>query len=136
GTHTATPSGATPADFPQAPIAAFVGPKWFDTPAVYGPLWTQVSALVARLVDGVAASIVVFRAIAIAASLGSLAILGVNPVVLFKSVASGHNDLLVALAVAAALALVFARRDLLATGTLALGALVQATAAVPLGLGS
>jgi hypothetical protein len=150
-THSANPYVATPADFPHDPIARFVGPKWFDSPAVYGPLWTQVSALVVRLVDGVAASIVVFRAIAVAASLGclaivarlvrrvrpereafALAILGLNPVVLFQSVASGHNDLLVALAVAAALALVFARRDLLATGTLALGTLVKATAAVPL----
>jgi hypothetical protein len=147
----ANPYVATPAEYPQDALAAFVGPKWVDTPAVYGPLWTQLSALLARIVDDVASFIVVFRAIAIAASLATLAVvgrlvrrerpereafalavLGLNPVVLFQSVASGHNDLFVALSVASAIALVFARRELLATGVLALGTLVKATAAVPL----
>lgn len=147
----ANPYVATPAEYPQDALAAFVGPKWVDTPAVYGPLWTQVSALLARVVDDVADFIVVFRAIAIAGSLATiavvgrlvrrerpereafaLAILGLNPVVLFQSVASGHNDLLVALSIASAIALVFARRELLATGALALGTLVKATAGVPL----
>ncbi|MGZ8604442.1 MAG: hypothetical protein ACXWX9_06750 [Actinomycetota bacterium] len=135
-TYSANPYVVTPADFPHDELARFVGPRWFDTPAVYGPLWTQASALVMRLVDSVSASIVAFRLIAIVASLATLgvlaglvrrvrpereafalAVLGLNPVVLFQSVASGHNDLLVALAVA---------------GALALGTLVKATAAVPL----
>jgi hypothetical protein len=147
----ANPYVATPADYPQDALAAFVGPKWVDTPAVYGPLWTQVSALVARAVDDVADFIVVFRAIAIAASLATvavvagmvrrvrpereafaIAVLGLNPVVLFQSVASGHNDLLVALSVASAAAFVFAGRERSATAALALGTLVKATAAVPL----
>lgn len=147
----ANPYVATPADYPQDALAAFVGPKWVDTPAVYGPLWTQVSALVARVVDDVAGFIVVFRAIAIAASLATIAVvagmvrrvrpereafaiavLGLNPVVLFQSVASGHNDLLVALSVASAAAFVFAGRERSATAALALGTLVKATAAVPL----
>src|SRR3546814_4695308 len=37
----------------------------------------------------------------------AVALVGLNPVVLFQSAASGHNDLLVALAIAVALALVF-----------------------------
>jgi Glycosyltransferase family 87 len=142
---------ATPADYPRDALAAFVGPKWFDTPAVYGPLWTQVSALVARAVDEVAHFIVVFRVIAIAASLGAIAVvarvvrrewpsreafavamLGLNPVVLFQSVASGHNDLLVALSIACAIALAYARRNLLTTAALALGTLIKVTAVVPL----
>jgi alpha-1,6-mannosyltransferase len=145
------PYVATPADYPQDALAAFVGPKWFDTPAVYGPLWTQASALVARAVDEVAQFIAVFRVIAIAASLATIAVvarlvrrerphreafavavLGLNPVVLFQSVASGHNDLLLSLSIASALALVYARRNLLATAVLALGALVKVTAVVPL----
>src|ERR671911_738435 len=99
------PYVATPADYPQDALAAFVGPKWFDTPAVYGPLWTQASAFVARAVDDVAQFIAVFRILAIAASLATIAvvarlvrrerphreafavaILGMNPVVLFQSV--------------------------------------------------
>ena len=44
-TYHANPYVATPADFPHDVLATFVGPKWVDTPAVYGALWTQVSAL-------------------------------------------------------------------------------------------
>ena len=62
----------------------------------------------------------------------AVALVGLNPVVLFQSAASGHNDLLVALAIAAALALVFSGRELWATAALALGTLVKVTAAVPL----
>jgi alpha-1,6-mannosyltransferase len=150
-TYHANPYVATPATFPNDVLARFVGPKWFDTPAVYGPLWTQLSALVVRGASSVAAQVAVFRVIAIAASLVTVlvvsrvvrahrpereafavAALGLNPLVLFQSAASGHNDLLVALAVIVALALASARRDLLATGALALGTLVKVTAGVPL----
>jgi alpha-1,6-mannosyltransferase len=147
----ANPYVRTPADFPRDALAAFVGPKWFATPAVYGPLFTLLSSLVARLVDSVAGAIVAVRLVAVAASLGTLAIvarlvrrerperaafavalIGLNPVVVFQSVASGHNDLLVMLSIAGALSLVFAGRELPATAVLALGTLVKATAAVPL----
>lgn len=150
-TYHANPYVLTPADFPGDALAAYVGPKWASTPAVYGPLWIQVSALVARVAVSVGAAIVAFRLIAVAASLGTIAIvarlvrsswpareafavamIGLNPVVLFQSVASGHNDLLVALAVAGGIALVYGRRELAATAVLTLGALVKATAAVPL----
>jgi len=145
------PYVATPADFPSDSLAAFVGPKWFDTPAVYGPLWTQLSGLVARVADDVSTFVMWFRVIAIVASLATvfvvaglvrrvrpdreafaIAVVGLNPVVLFQSAASGHNDLVVALAIAAAIALVFSGRELWATAALAVGALVKVTAAVPL----
>src|SRR5918995_4787722 len=147
----ANPYVATPADFPHDALATFVGPKWVDTPAVYGALWTQVSALVTRAADDIGAMISAFRVIAIAASLATVfvvsglvrrvrpereafavALVGLNPVVLFQSAASGHNDLLVALAIAAALALVFSGRELWATAALAIGTLVKVTVAVPL----
>ncbi|GIV00403.1 MAG: hypothetical protein KatS3mg014_2018 [Actinomycetota bacterium] len=64
----------------------------------------------------------------------ALAAFGLNPVALFQSVGSGHNDLLVALAVAGALALALAGWRVGATAALALGALVKAPAAVPLAL--
>ena len=150
-TYHANPYVATPADFPNDSLAALVGPKWVDTPAVYGPLWTQASALVARVADDLTALVAAFRVIAIVASLATVlvvaglvrrarpdreafavAVVGLNPVVLFQSAASGHNDLLVALAVATAIALVFAGRELWATVALALGALVKVTGAVPL----
>jgi hypothetical protein len=150
-TYHANPYVRTPADFPRDALAAFVGPKWVGTPAVYGPLFTLASSFVARVADSVAGFIVAFRLMAVAASLGTIAIVarlvgrerrdrapfavalvGLNPVVLFQSVASGHNDLLVMLSIAGALTLVFSGRELAATAALALGTLVKATAAVPL----
>lgn len=147
----ANPYVATPSDFPHDPLAPYVGPKWVSTPAVYGPVWTQISALVVRAVHGLGTMIAVFRLVAVAVSLGTIAIvarlarrawpqreafamaaMGLNPVWLFQSVASGHNDVLVAFSIAAALVLVYGRRELAATAALALGALVKATAAVPL----
>jgi hypothetical protein len=147
----ANPYVATPSEFPSDPLALYVGPRWVGTPAVYGPLFTLLSSGVARMFGTVTASIAAFRFIAIAASLATMAILaplvrkvrpereafavamiGLNPVVLFQSVASGHNDVLVALSIAGALALVFAGKELPATAVLSLGAMVKATAAVPL----
>jgi len=151
GVYHANPYVVTPSDFPSDPLAVYVGPRWVGTPAVYGPLFTLLSSGVARMFGSVTALIAAFRVIAIVASLATIAIvarlvrrvrpereafavavIGLNPVVLFQSVASGHNDLLVALSIAGALALVFAGKELPATAVLSLGALVKATAAVPL----
>ena len=151
GLHHANPYVQTPADFPHDAVAVLVGPKWFSTPAVYGPLFTSYASIVVRVAHDLETQVDVFRWTAALASLGTtgliattvrrvwpsraafaVAAFGLNPVVLFQSVASGHNDLLVALAVAGALALVLARRDLLAVTALALGTLVKATAALPL----
>jgi glycosyl transferase family 87 len=149
--HHANPYVQTPADFPADPVVGLVGPKWASTPAVYGPLFTTIAAGFARAFGSLPALIEAFRVLAVLASLGTLAaiallarrlapervafavaIFGLNPVVLFQSVASGHNDVLVALSVAGALALVVAGRDGLAVAALALGTLVKVTAAFPL----
>ncbi|MBI3648108.1 MAG: DUF2029 domain-containing protein [Actinobacteria bacterium] len=149
--HHANPYVLTPADFPLDQVSALVGPKWLSTPAVYGPLFTSIAAVVAQVLPRIDAAVAAFRLLAAAASLGTLALIGwsarrlaperaafavavfgLNPVVLFQSVASGHNDLLVALAVAAALALVLGGHDGLAVAALSMGALVKATAALPL----
>lgn len=151
GVYHANPYVLTPADFPGDPVAPFVGPRWADVPAVYGPGFTAASGALTAAVRSLAALIVAYRGIAAAASLGSVAIVvwlarrawperatfaaalvGLNPVVLFQSVGSGHNDVLVMLAVAAALALVALRLELAATAVLTLGVLVKATAALPL----
>jgi hypothetical protein len=149
--YDANPYVATPADYPSDALAAFVGQKWVDTPSVYGPLWTQVSSLVVLAFDRAADWVAAFRLIAVGASLATLLVvsrlvrrvrpereafalvlIGLNPVVVFQSVASGHSDVLVMLSVAGALALVFGGRERWATVVLALGVLVKATAAVPL----
>lgn len=149
--HHANPYVQTPLDFRNDAIFGFVGHKWVGTPAVYGPLFTLVSALLTRGIGSIVALIVVFRVIAIVVSLATIGVvawltgrlwperrifaiaaLGLNPVVLFNSVASGHNDMLVALSIAGALALVVSRRDLIAVAVLTLGALVKASALLPL----
>jgi alpha-1,6-mannosyltransferase len=151
GVYHANPYVATPADFPHDLLARYVGPKWVDTPAVYGPLWVLISSGVVRAATTVPSMIVVFRSLAIAASLATLvvmawavrqrrpdreafalAVFGANPVILFHSVASGHNDLFVALSIAGAFALVVRGRSRVAIVALTLGALVKVTAALPL----
>jgi alpha-1,6-mannosyltransferase len=151
GVYDANPYVSTPADFRADAAFGFIGPRWHDTPAVYGPGFTTASALLARALRSLPSLIVAYRAIAAVASIATVAIvaalagrawseraafaaavIGINPVVVFQSVGSGHNDTLVMLAVAAGIALVVARRDVSATCVLALGTLVKVTAALPL----
>src|SRR4029078_12806703 len=53
-------------------------------------------------------------------------------VVLFLAVGSGHNDVLVALSIIGAVALLTSRREMWAVAVRGLGALVKATAVLPL----
>ena len=48
GVYHANPYIRTPLEFSGDPLWVFVGPKWVDTPAVYGPLWTMTSAVIAQ----------------------------------------------------------------------------------------
>ncbi|MEX2274117.1 MAG: hypothetical protein WEA10_00925 [Actinomycetota bacterium] len=149
--HGENPYVATPIDFEDDPVFAYVGPAWEDTPAVYGAGFTALSAGVTRVIEQLPGLIAAFQGLAAAASLATLAIVvwlarrlrpdravfaavavGLNPVVLFQSVAGGHNDLLVALAIAGGLALLTLRKEYLATAALTLGVLVKATAGLPL----
>jgi hypothetical protein len=151
GLHHANPYVLTPIDFPGDAVYSLVGPKWLATPAVYGPLFMGLASVVVRLVDSLHAQVEVFRWTALCASLGTLALIattarrirpsraafavaafGMNPVILFQSVASGHNDLMIALAVAGAFALLLARREMLAVVALTLGTLVKVVAGLPL----
>jgi Glycosyltransferase family 87 len=151
GIYHANPYVHTPVEFSSDSLWPLVGPKWVDTPAVYGPLWTTVSALIARATHGTAAMIAVYRYVAVAASLATVALIrdttrrvwpsrtafaivafGLNPVVLFHSVASGHNDVLVGLGVIGAFACLVRGRPLPAVAILSLATLIKATAAIPL----
>ena len=118
---------STPADYPANDIARFVWPDWRDTPSVYGPVFVWLAAVITALFRGLGDVIEAFRAVAVAASLGSLwyvvklvgrvrpqrtayaaVMIGLNPVVLFHTVGGGHVDVLVMLAVSAAVYLVAA----------------------------
>ena len=151
GIYGGNPYVETPLDHSGDLLWNYVGPKWIDTPAVYGPAWTALSAGLSRILPKPVDHVVAYRYLAIAASLATcvalvwvvrrlcpgrgafaLAAFGANPIVLFHSVASGHNDLLISLAVVCALALVVARHHLGAVVVLTLGTLIKATAALPL----
>jgi hypothetical protein len=147
------PYVSTPADFPANDLSRFVWPGWRDTPSVYGPVFVWLAAAITAVFRGMVDVIEAFRFVAVAASLGSLwfvvrlvgrvrpqrqayaaAMIGLNPVVLFHTVGGGHVDVLVMLAVAAAIYLVATQRELPATVALTVGALVKISAAVPLAL--
>jgi hypothetical protein len=149
--HGANPYVATPADFPSFLTRELVGPKWADTPSVYGPLFSLLAGVVTWLSSRLDTLVDAFRVIAIASSLATtfvigatvrrarperaafaIAAFGLNPVILFQSAASGHNDLLVALSIAVAAWLVLRDRTLAAVAVLTLGALVKATGFLPL----
>ena len=151
--HGGNPYLVTPLDIAGDPIVGYVGPKWIDTPSVYGPAWSSIAAGVAAIAATPAAMVGWFRAIAILGGLATtflciavarrvapgrealaVALFGCNPVIVFHTIASGHNDVLVALGVVAALGLVAVDRPTLAATTLALAALVKLPAAVPLAI--
>jgi alpha-1,6-mannosyltransferase len=149
--HHADPYVATPSAFPSYLTRALVGPKWVDTPSVYGPLFSLLAALVTATTRSIDVLVDAFRLITIGASLATTGVIaatarrarrdraafavaafGLNPVILFQSVASGHNDLLVALAIAVAAWFVLRDRTVFAAAVLACGALIKATGALPL----
>lgn len=148
--HGANPYVATPADFPSFLTRELVGPKWVDTPSVYGPLFSHLAGVVTRTSERLDVLVDAFRLLAIAASLATtfaiaatvrrvrpartafaVVAFGLNPVILFQSTGSGHNDLLVALSIAIAAWLVLRERTIWAVGVLTLGALIKATGFVP-----
>ena len=152
GVYGGNPYVQTPLDHPSDALWRFVGPMWVNTPAVYGPGWTALSGWLSTVLRARPETHVdAYRMIALAASLATCAVIvwtvrrlwpertafalvafGANPVVIFHAVASGHNDLLVALCIAAAFALVVSHRELPAIALLTLGMLVKATAGLPL----
>jgi hypothetical protein len=149
--HHANPYVETPADFPSFLTRELVGPKWVDTPSVYGPLFSHVAGVVTRASTRLDVLVDVFRLIAIGAGLATtmvigavsrrvrpsravfaVAAFGLNPLILFQSAGSGHNDLLVALAVAVAAWCVIRDKTIWAVAILTCGALIKATAFLPL----
>jgi alpha-1,6-mannosyltransferase len=149
--HHANPYVQTPADFPGFLSRTLVGPQWVDTPSVYGPLFTHLAGLVTRTTPRLDVLVDAFRLIAIAASLATtfviaavsrglrldraafaVAAFGLNPVILFQSAGSGHNDLLVALGIGLAAWCVLRGRTHWAVVLVACAGLIKATAFLPL----
>ncbi len=147
----ANPYVWTPKDFPYNAMWSFTWPGWRATPSVYGPLFTWISVLTTGVVRSVESQIRGFQLLAAFASIGTMlivgrtvqrvrpdravfavAVIGLNPITVYHVVGGGHNDMLVALFIAAAVSCLFARRELLAAVCLGLGMSVKASAVVPL----
>lgn len=142
--HGLDPYTHVAAEAPFDPAFRFIGWPFLNSP--YGPVFTLASYAIAPL--GVAGGLWVFKAVAVASSLGAVALIaraagrlgqspawaaafvGLNPVVLVLAVGGAHNDTLVLLAVALALSLSAGGNPRLraAAGTLAVGVGVKITA--------
>jgi len=130
------------------PSASLVGAHWVTTPTVYGPLFTALSYLLAPF--AIAANVLAYKAIAAISSLvmvgvvwyaarlrglnpvRSVAIVGLNPVVMLYGVGGGHNDLLM-VAILTTGVYVLLRQNDRASGALMVAAIaVKLTAALVL----
>jgi 4-amino-4-deoxy-L-arabinose transferase-like glycosyltransferase len=138
-----------------------VTPDWRGSPSFYGPAAVMLFGAIARLVRTPVAMIWVFKVVAGTASVATMLLvarlarryrperaafaagmIGLNPVVLFYTVSSGHIDPAIALAVVAALGLLMSAKhadervwpELLATGLLALAAEIKSPLVVLLGV--
>jgi len=159
GVYHANPYVVTPVHFRQDPVFPFVGPAWRDTPVVYGPAFTLLTGTLARVISSPVGLVWAFKVVAGLAGIATLllvawvarrlfpgraafavALFGWNPAVWAYAVGGGHNDMLVAVCIAGALAVlvrggVFDSRgersagpavhELAAIGLLTLGALVK-----------
>jgi hypothetical protein len=151
--YSANPYVQVPYNFPQDPLWRFTWPDWRMTPSVYGPLFVWLAAAITSVTHSIPGAIFGFKLVAVGAMLGTmgivksmvdqarpkltayaLAMIGLNPIMIFHTTGGGHVDALVMLSIAAALWLVLAKRELSATAVLTLGALVKVTALVPLAL--
>ena len=147
----ANPYVMTPSDFRGNALFEYTWPGWRGTPSVYGPLFTWLSVVTTGVLRSVTSQIRGFQILAAMASLGTLfvvwrlvkrvrperavfavAVIGLNPIVVYQVVGGGHNDMLVAFFVACAIACVFSKRELAAALCLGLGMSVKASAVVPL----
>ncbi len=150
-TYGGNPYVMTPKDFPYNSLWPLTWPGWRATPSVYGPLFTWVSVFMTGFLKNLGWLINGFQALAAAASIATMiivarlvqrvrpkravfavAVIGLNPIVVFHVVGGGHNDMIVAMFIAGAMSFLFARRDLAAAVCLGLGMSVKASAVVPL----
>jgi len=131
------------------PVFPYIGYRWSYVPSVYGPLFTLASYPLAAL--SVAASVFAYKALAAASSLAlvaivwrcarlrdrdvlrAVALVGLNPLLVIYGVGGGHNDLVMLVAMAAALWALLVERDAAggALGALAVGLKLTAGVILP-----
>ena len=142
----ANPYLAGPYALSHDPLYFYLGSKWFNTPTVYGPLFTALSYLLAPL--AIPANVFAYKTIAAVSSLGvvalvwngarlrgidpvkAAALVGLNPLIVVYGVGGGHNDLLMLAPLLAGVVLLMQRRERLGAGAIVVAAAVKLTAAM------
>ena len=138
----ASPYRHVPVEYSNDRAIRRVKPTWQNTSSVYGPVWNGISAgvvsvtqthqLSTRIWFQTLAALSVFLAVLLIArrtrSPAAVALLGLNPLVIYDVVNGGHNDALVGLALLVGVLLASRERFKLAALAIALGALVKLVA--------
>jgi len=128
-----------PENFASDPILNRVDPHWRETKSVYGPVFIGLAAagsalagrpagnnrLVFQTMAALALLLCLFLLYKSGADAGTLAFLGLNPVVIVSIVNGGHNDLLVGAALLGGVLAVRNKRPILAGAVVGLGSLVK-----------
>jgi len=145
--HHANPYEEEPSRFRSDPYLGRVFPAWRGRPALYGPLFTGLTAVVVETAGASPTSVrLAFQLLALFALLGCLPLVAArtgdaravmflawNPLITVDVVNGAHNDMLVGLFILAALLLVERRRHALAGLILAAAVTVKAPALLPAG---
>lgn len=146
--HGGNPFYDTPRDFPADRYRFYAG--WPNFTSAYGPLWELMAAGASRLAgDDRLANVLVFKALGLAFYAGSVALVALilrarspsrslqgvclfawNPVVIYETAGNGHNDIVVAFFILAAVWALSSRRFTTALLALICGALVKFVPAV------
>lgn len=112
GHYGANPFFATPNDFPDDPLRAWVG-NWANTGSPYGPAWELPAAAMSRLAgDDLWTNLLAFKGLVIGAyvvaalclwgtlrrlrpdwAARGLLLFAWNPLILFETAGNGHNDM-------------------------------------------
>ena len=133
---------------PQDPVFAWTGLIWCDTPTVYGPLFSLLSAGLAGF--GLAFGLWALKLIAVVAAAACAALtwsiakqlnrpplaatlfVALNPVVLAHAIGGAHNDLLMLATVLFAVKLCISAKPVKAGAALAVAVAIKATAGLVL----
>jgi hypothetical protein len=159
--HHANPYLIAPSHFPSDPFVSYIPSEWRHFRPLYGPAFILEARVVTSAIRSVGGVLFAFKLVAVLCSLATmflvarlarrlwparapfaLALLGLNPLVLFNTVGGAHNDVLIALCLVGAWALVTTARDrappvrtsleLFATGLVTTAAMIKPPLAVVL----
>lgn len=140
--YDASPYTHVPNDFPDDPFKDRIGPRWHDTPSMYGPGFTVVSGGFMRVAGedpGVARvlfqlftlagfALVVLLVARATGAAGAVVAIGLNPLILYSVVNSAHYDIVIGACLLGAVFLAVRQRDLGAGALVALAVTLKLTA--------